>query len=104
MCVALQAQNIATTVRTIIVGLVYLATFIFSANALGLTGLGLQLLFFPDSVMDEDELLAAKTPKGPQLPKVTVTSSTDDIRRAFEAVSKAAADGGRSSSSGSGSR
>jgi hypothetical protein len=34
----LQAQNIATTVRTIIVGLVYLATFIFSANALGLTG------------------------------------------------------------------
>jgi hypothetical protein len=34
----LQASNIATTVRTIIVGLVYLATFIFSANALGLTG------------------------------------------------------------------
>jgi hypothetical protein len=36
--VCLQASNIATTVRTIIIGLVYLATFIFSANALGLTG------------------------------------------------------------------
>lgn len=35
---AVQAQNIAITVRTIIVGLLYLATFIFSANALGLTG------------------------------------------------------------------
>jgi Na+/H+-dicarboxylate symporter len=38
----LQASNIATTVRTIIIGLVYLATFIFSANALGLTGDALQ--------------------------------------------------------------
>jgi hypothetical protein len=34
----LQARNVAITVRTIIVGLMYLATFIFSANALGLTG------------------------------------------------------------------
>lgn len=37
-CCAVQARNIAVTVRTIIVGLMYLATFIFSANALGLTG------------------------------------------------------------------
>lgn len=35
---AVQARNIAITVRTIVVGLMYLATFIFSANALGLTG------------------------------------------------------------------
>lgn len=35
-----QARNIAITVRTIIVGLTYLATFIFSANAVGLTGGG----------------------------------------------------------------
>lgn len=33
-----QARNIAITVRTIIVGLLYLATFIFSANAVGLSG------------------------------------------------------------------
>lgn len=33
-----QARNMAITVRTIIVGLMYLATFIFSANALGLAG------------------------------------------------------------------
>lgn len=97
------AANIATTVRTIIVGLVYLATFIFSANAVGLTGLGLQLLFFPDSLPDEDELLAPKIPKGPQLPKVSVTSSTDDIRRAFEAVSKGTGDSSSSSSSGAAS-
>jgi hypothetical protein len=38
LCRAVQARNIAITVRTIIVGLMYLATFIFSANALGLTG------------------------------------------------------------------
>jgi len=38
LCSCLQARNIAITVRTIIVGLMYLATFIFSANALGLSG------------------------------------------------------------------
>jgi hypothetical protein len=66
-------------------------------------GLGLQLLFFPDSIPDEDELMAARTPKGPQLPKVTVTSSTDEIRRAFESVSKTAAESKGSSSSTSSS-
>uniref|UniRef100_A0A383WNS3 Uncharacterized protein n=1 Tax=Tetradesmus obliquus TaxID=3088 RepID=A0A383WNS3_TETOB len=91
------------TVSTVIVCLVYLATFIFSATALGLTGLGLQLLFFPDSLPDEDELLAPKIPKGPQLPKVSVTSSTDDIRRAFEAVSKGTGDSSSSSSGGAAS-
>jgi hypothetical protein len=70
---------------------------------LSYAGLGLQLLFFPDSIPDEDELLAARTPKGPQLPKVTVTSSTDEIRRAFESVSKTAAEGKRNSSSTSSS-
>jgi hypothetical protein len=35
---AYTARNIAVTVRTIIVGLLYLVTFIFSANTLGLTG------------------------------------------------------------------
>lgn len=35
---AYTARNIAVTVRTIIVGLLYLVTFIFSANTVGLTG------------------------------------------------------------------
>lgn len=38
MALCLQAANIAITVRTIIIGLLYLATFIFSANTLGLAG------------------------------------------------------------------
>jgi len=37
---AYTARNIAITVRTIIVGLLYLVTFIFSANTVGLTGAG----------------------------------------------------------------
>lgn len=40
---AAQARNVAITVRTIIVGLMYLATFTFSANALGLAGALLRL-------------------------------------------------------------
>ena len=35
---ALQARNISITVRTLIQGLSWLATFIFSANAVGLLG------------------------------------------------------------------
>jgi hypothetical protein len=37
---AYTARNIAVTVRTILIGLLYLITFIFSANAVGLTGEG----------------------------------------------------------------
>jgi hypothetical protein len=35
---AYTARNIAITVRTIIIGLLYLVTFIFSANTVGLAG------------------------------------------------------------------
>ncbi|KAK9811259.1 hypothetical protein WJX72_000726 [[Myrmecia] bisecta] len=41
------ARNITVTLRTVIQGLSYLATFIFAANAVGLTGLTLQLLLSP---------------------------------------------------------
>ena len=36
--IGLQARNISITVRTILLGLSYLATFIFAANGLGLAG------------------------------------------------------------------
>jgi hypothetical protein len=38
MLLCLQARNISITVRTIILGFGWLATFIFAANAVGLTG------------------------------------------------------------------
>jgi hypothetical protein len=153
-------------VRTIIVGLVYLATFTFSANAVGLTGaactrvaaaaagmhtharmhartharmhacmhacmtrhvlramaratrapaplvllplwahagLAVQLLLFPDSLSDEPA--APRAPQEPQLPKVTVTSSPDDIRKAFQAVAQVkSTPGSGTSTAGSSSR
>ena len=104
------ARNIAVTVRTIIIGLLWLVTFIFSANTVGLSGLAIQLLFFPDSVKDDSPSKPRAT--GPQLPRVTVTSSREDIRRAFESVSGpstpaarsplASVDGGGGGSGGSG--
>lgn len=77
------ARNISVTVRTIVQGLVYLATFIFGANGFGLLGLSIQLLLFPDSIKEMESLEDDK-PKGPQLPKVGITSTPDEIRAAFE--------------------
>jgi len=37
-------RNVSATLRSIVTGLAYLATFLFAANAVGLTGLGLQTL------------------------------------------------------------
>ena len=37
-------RNVTGTLRAIVTGLSYLATFLFGANAVGLTGLGLQTL------------------------------------------------------------
>ncbi|KAG2443033.1 hypothetical protein HYH02_009448 [Chlamydomonas schloesseri] len=84
------ARNIAITVRTIILGLCYLATFIFGANGVGLAGLSVQLLFFPDTIKaedleDEEEDAAAK---GPQLPKVRITSRPDELRAAFSVAER----------------
>ena len=51
------AHNIAVTLRTVGRGLSYLLTFIFAANAAGLGGLAVQLVFYPDPelVVEEDE-------------------------------------------------
>ncbi|GIL43058.1 hypothetical protein Vafri_846 [Volvox africanus] len=78
------ARNIAITVRTIIIGLCYLATFIFAANGVGLAGLSVQLLLFPGSIPDEDESVEEDgASRGPQLPKVRITSRPEEIRAAF---------------------
>jgi len=52
-------------------------------------------------VPDEADLAASRIPKGPQLPKVTVNSSRDEIKRAFEAVSKVEVPGRDGSSNSS---
>ena len=48
-------------------------------------GLAVQLLIWPDSVQDDEA--RPERPQGPALPKVTVTSSPDEIRRAFDSLS-----------------
>ena len=51
------AHNIAVTLRTVGRGLSYLLTFIFAANAAGLGGLAVQLVFYPEPelVVEEEE-------------------------------------------------
>jgi hypothetical protein len=49
------AHNIAVTLRTVGRGLSYLLTFIFAANAAGLGGLAVQLVFFPEPELIEEE-------------------------------------------------
>lgn len=51
-------------------------------------GLGIQLLLFPDSLPDDEPGPSSRLPKEPQLPKVTVTSSPQEIKAAFEAVAR----------------
>ncbi|GFR41276.1 hypothetical protein Agub_g1951 [Astrephomene gubernaculifera] len=109
------ARNIAITVRTIITGLCYLATFIFAANGVGLAGLSVQLLLFPNSLQDdeaeEDDEAAAAAARGPQLPQVRITSHPQQLRAAFgvaerlgkQEAGKAAGAPGGGSGSGSGS-
>ncbi|KAK9825156.1 hypothetical protein WJX81_006625 [Elliptochloris bilobata] len=46
-------RNITVTIRTVTRGLAYLATFIFGANAIGLSALSVQLLVRPDAVEEE---------------------------------------------------
>jgi hypothetical protein len=48
-------------------------------------GLAVQLLIWPDSVKDDEP--RPDRPQGPALPKVTVTSSPDEIKRAFDSLS-----------------
>ncbi|EFJ42954.1 hypothetical protein VOLCADRAFT_121472 [Volvox carteri f. nagariensis] len=82
------ARNIAITVRTIILGLCYLATFIFAANGVGLAGLSVQLLLFPGSITDEEAEEEDAASRGPQLPKVRITSRPDELRAAFNVAER----------------
>jgi hypothetical protein len=77
------ARNLAITVRTIIRGLVYLATFIFAANGVGLAALALKLLILGD---DED-VVEGKESGLPALPKIGLTSDIDDVMHAFDEAS-----------------
>lgn len=84
----LTARNITVTVRTILQGLSWQATFIFCANAVGLLGLSIQMILYPDSLKEGEEERAAKraaaAAQGPQLPKVAITANPSDVRRAFD--------------------
>ncbi|PSC73526.1 hypothetical protein C2E20_3519 [Micractinium conductrix] len=73
------AHNIAVLVQTVGRGLVYLITFIFGANALGLAGLTIQLLLFPESAQEGGPRKRRADP----LPKLNVTDNIYDLRRAF---------------------
>jgi hypothetical protein len=64
-------------------GLSYLLTFLFAANTVGLTGLAIQLVLFPD--MDLDGPKAQPRP-GAELPKVSTPMSPE--RRALLSVQR----------------
>jgi len=74
------AHNIAVLVQTVVRGLAYLLTFIFGANALGLSALTLQLIMFPDSLEEEGRVVSKDEP----LPRVALTDDIFAIRKAFE--------------------
>jgi hypothetical protein len=74
------AHNIAVLVQTVVRGLAYLLTFIFGANALGLSALTIQLIMFPDSLKDEGRVVSKDEP----LPRVALTDDIFAIRKAFE--------------------
>lgn len=77
-------RSIAVTLRTIVTGLAYLATFIFGANGLGLAALTLKLAIYGD----EEAIPAEKKSKIPDnLPKVSLTSHPEDVMRALDKVS-----------------
>lgn len=78
------ARNVSVTVRTIVRGLVYLATFIFAANGIGLAALTLKLFIFGD---DEPSRTPDKPKIPDNIPKVGLTSNPEDVMRAFDEVS-----------------
>jgi hypothetical protein len=97
------ARNMAVTVRTILLGLLYLVTFIFSANAVGLAALSVQMVVDPASIPDDEQEAAEAAERRRRreeaqggLPKVSVRSSPDDLKAAFAAAAgnKKREDGG----------
>jgi hypothetical protein len=78
------ARNVSVTLRTILRGLVYLATFIFAANGIGLAALTVKLLIFGD---DQPSEASSKTKIPDNIPKVGLASNPEDVMRAFDEVS-----------------
>lgn len=67
------AHNIAVTLRTVGRGLSYLLTFIFAANAAGLGGLAVQLVFYPEpELVEEEEEEDDKGDKADAFPAMTM--------------------------------
>ena len=69
-------------------GLAYLLTFIFGANAVGLSALAAQLALFPDVAADSPAARKAADPDA--LPNIKLTDNLYDIRRAFDEVQRQA--------------
>lgn len=93
------AYNVTVLLQTVVRGLAYLITFIFGANAVGLTGLMIQLLFFPE--LDEAQERARQErlrqqAAAEQLPRVNVTDDLRSIRQAFKAAEREGAKSGAS--------
>lgn len=75
------ARNIAILIQTVGRGLVYLATFIFGANAVGVGALGLALVVAPEWVNSGGRPQGRKEEK---LPDVKITDDIFTLRRAFK--------------------
>jgi hypothetical protein len=93
----LTARNMAVTVRTALLGLLYLATFIFSANSVGLAALAVQMVVAPGSVPTTSQEIAEAEARrrrreeaGVGLPAVSVRSSPEELRAAFAQAAKEA--------------
>jgi len=68
-------------IQTVSRGLVYLATFIFGANAVGLASLGIALIVAPDWVNNGPQ---SSKKQERTLPKVNITDDIFTLRRAFK--------------------
>lgn len=76
------ARNISVLVATVARGLVYLITFVFGANSLGLAALGVQMIVDPEAVRAAEG--GRRRSPSEQLPKVKLTDDIFAIRRAFK--------------------
>lgn len=87
-------RSIAVTLRTIVTGLAYLATFIFAANGVGLAALTVQLAIYGDEEVkpkeeapQTQESMSNKPNIPNSIPNVGLTSHPEDVMRAFDEVS-----------------
>lgn len=86
-------RTIAVTLRTIVTGLAYLATFIFAANGVGLAALTVKLAIYGDDEVPSEANAsqsekAAEKPRIPDsVPNVNLTSHPQDVMRALDEVS-----------------